>query len=94
LASEDQHIPIFQNPLGFLRDKGYQILYQDDSPKQGDVVAYGFVRRRDPVFELGHMGIFIGQNRVESKLNEGHAFQHPLEAIPPHFGSEALIFRK
>lgn len=93
-ASEDQHIPIFENPLGFFMTHGYQILFQGDLPQQGDVIAYGFVRRRDPVFELSHMGIFVGQNRAESKFNEGHVFQHPLEAIPPHLGSEALIFRK
>lgn len=93
-ASEDQHIPIFENPLGFFAAHGYQILFQSDSPELGDVLAYGFVRRRDPVFELSHMGIFVGQNLVKSKFNEGHVFQHPIEAIPPHLGSEALVFRR
>lgn len=93
-AFEDQHIPMFENPLGFFMSHGYQILFQGDSPKPGDVLAYGFVRRWDPVFELGHTGIFVGQNRAESKFNEGHVFQHPIEAIPPHLGSEALVFRK
>lgn len=92
-ADPDKFIPIFADPLGFFRDKGYRSLNEEDVPTTGDIISYGFMQRSDPIFRLMHLGI-VDNKSVISKFNEGHVFRHPQEAVPHHFGSHALFFRK
>ncbi len=92
-AKEDERIEIFTDPVNFLRNVGYNPLRVGEAPTTGDVIAYGFTQPTDPFLKLMHLGV-IDRDRVLSKFNEGHVFRHPVNAIPHHFGSNALVFRK
>jgi hypothetical protein len=92
-AKEDEHIEIFRDPLAFLEERGYHPLLRGGAPLTGDVIAYGFLQSRNPLLKLVHLGI-IDKDKVISKFNEGHVFRHPKEAVPHHFGTHALFFRK
>lgn len=92
-AKEDERIDIFTHPLNFLTGAGYKPIRAEELPGNGDIIAYGFTLPKDPLFKLMHMGI-MDRDKVLSKFNEGHVFRHPMNAIPHHFGSNALIFRK
>lgn len=92
-----------QNPREFLSTIGYEEVTQ---PQPRDVVGYAadetglgarkwFFRATTctlPIFQ--HWGIFVGDGMVESKWREGHAYRHPLDAIPPAWGNLAFFFRK
>lgn len=92
-AKEDERIEIFTNPISFLTSAGYKPIRSEELPGNGDVIAYGFTIPKDPLFKLMHMGV-LDRDKVLSKFNEGHVFRHPMNAVPHHFGTSALVFRK
>lgn len=83
---------LWDNPLPFLSDHGYT---ETDSPKPGDIVAYGLVIDRDDgqrVAMFNHYGIYVGEGRVTSKFDMGHVFQHGLHQVPTNYGSQIAFF--
>lgn len=92
-AKEDEEIPIFDNPLEFLQEKGYLPLLQSDTPQNGDIVAYGLSQNQGRRFILKHMGVY-NNGLVKSKFNTGDVYEHALETVPYYYGSDVLFFRK
>jgi len=82
------------NPLA---PPGYKEVY---SPKKGDLVTYYLPAKLDKYFmdvyppQPTHSGIYVGGNKIHSKFRESHVYEHPLEAIPPSYGTEVKFFRK
>ncbi|MDO8460521.1 MAG: hypothetical protein Q7S74_05400 [Nanoarchaeota archaeon] len=83
-----------ENPL---RPSGYK---EVEDPQEGDYITYFFPARFNKYFFdmdppiAAHSGIYIGNGRVRSKFRESYVYDHPLEAVPLHYGSEVKFFRK
>ena len=73
-----------------------------EEPSKGDLVTYfrpaTAKRHFANIYEIParptHTGIFVGNGRVQSKFRESHVYEHPLEAVPPEYGSEVRFFRE
>lgn len=64
--------------------KGYT---EVESPQEGDVVFYFHGESPE------HVGIYVGDGKVESKFGIGHIYKHPTESVPTYYGTPRF-FRK
>lgn len=86
-------LDFWDDTISFLQQKGYQVV--TDEPQSGDVIMYRYEKRNqkiDPT--VLHVGIYQGGDKVVSKFNGGHIFEHDISMVPNMFGEEALFMRK
>lgn len=68
-------------------------------PAKGDLVGYfiqGRLNRYFACFEpdrVTHLGIYVGNDRVNSKFRGSHVYEHHLEDIPIRWGHLVKFFR-
>jgi hypothetical protein len=90
-GNKDLTAEFWTNTIEFLNQREYILIKE---PQKGDIIGYRFRKTEivtNPYFK--HFGIWLG-DKVRSKFEQGHIFEHEIDVIPNRHGEEALFFRK
>lgn len=78
----------WEDALGALEKRGF---YSPKTPKKGDVVVYGCLRKGN--YQVRHFGHYDGE-KVKSKFGRSHVFEHEVNALSAKYGTGAIFIRK